>query len=88
MVAFLTGVTRSPFTSAILVLEMTDRHNVIFHLMAAGMTASFVSLIIDRHSFYDRLKVQYIHELHHETEIKKEVQPFEQAIDDSPGKSD
>ena len=35
MVAFLTGNT--PFTSAILVLEMTDRHNVIFHLMLAGM---------------------------------------------------
>jgi H+/Cl- antiporter ClcA len=64
MVAFLTGVTRSPFTSAILVLEMTDRHNVIFHLMIAGMTASLVSMLIDRHSFYDRLKVQYIHELH------------------------
>ncbi|HEX2898211.1 MAG TPA: chloride channel protein, partial [Bacteroidia bacterium] len=37
MVAFLTGITRSPFTSAILVLEMTDRHSLIFHLMAAGM---------------------------------------------------
>lgn len=66
MVAFLTGVTRSPFTSAILVLEMTDRHNVIFHLMIAGMTASLVSLLIDRHSFYDRLKVEYIHEVHHQ----------------------
>ncbi|HSC39205.1 MAG TPA: chloride channel protein, partial [Chitinophagaceae bacterium] len=40
MVGFLTGVTRTPFTSAILVLEMTDRHNVIFHLMLAGMIAS------------------------------------------------
>lgn len=66
MVAFLTGVTRSPFTSAILVLEMTDRHNVIFHLMAAGMLASIVSLVIDRHSFYERLKLQYIQEIHHE----------------------
>jgi H+/Cl- antiporter ClcA len=66
MVAFLTGVTRSPFTSAILVLEMTDRHNVIFHLMVAGMVASLVSFIIDRHSLYERLKVQYIQELHQE----------------------
>ncbi len=40
MVGFLTGVTRTPFTSAILVLEMTDRHNLIFHLMLAGMLAS------------------------------------------------
>lgn len=66
MVGFLTGVTRTPFTSAILVLEMTDRHSVIFHLMLAGMLASFVSLLVDRHSLYDRLKVQYIQELHHE----------------------
>jgi H+/Cl- antiporter ClcA len=66
MVAFLTGVTRSPFTSAILVLEMTDRHNVIFHLMLAGMTASLIATVIDNHSLYDRLKVGYIHDIHHE----------------------
>jgi len=63
MVGFLTGVTRTPFTSAILVLEMTDRHNVIFHLMLAGMTASLVALLVDKHSFYDHLKYQYMHEL-------------------------
>ena len=63
MVAFLTGVTRTPFTSAILVLEMTDRHNVIFHLMLAGMLSSLVSMVIDRHSFYDHLKYQYLREI-------------------------
>ena len=63
MVAFLTGVTRSPFTSAILVLEMTDRHNVIFQLMLAGMVAGIASLIIDKHSFYDHLKEKFIKEL-------------------------
>ncbi len=66
MVGFLTGVTRSPFTSAILVLEMTDRHNIIFHLMIAGMIAGLVSILIDKHSLYDHLKVQYLHELHRE----------------------
>ncbi|HVS97504.1 MAG TPA: chloride channel protein [Puia sp.] len=60
MAAFLTGVTRTPFTSAILVLEMTDRHNVIFHLMLAGMIASLVSLLVDKHSLYDHLKYQYM----------------------------
>jgi len=63
MVGFLTGVTRTPFTSAILVLEMTDRHNVIFHLMLAGMTASLVAMAIDRHSFYDQLKYQYLRDI-------------------------
>lgn len=63
MVGFLTGVTRTPFTSAILVLEMTDRHNVIFHLMLAGMVSSLVAMVIDRHSFYDHLKYQYLREI-------------------------
>jgi H+/Cl- antiporter ClcA len=68
MVGFLTGVTRTPFTSAILVLEMTDRHNVIFHLMMAGMLASLSALIIDRKSFYDHLKLQYLNEIDREEE--------------------
>jgi len=62
MVAYLTGVTRSPFTSAILVLEMTNRHNVIFQLMLAAMVAGIASLIIDKHSFYDHLKRKFIEE--------------------------
>jgi len=60
MTAFLTGVTRTPFTSAILVLEMTDRHNVIFHLMLAGMIAGLVSMLVDKHSLYDHLKYRYL----------------------------
>ena len=68
MVGFLTGVTRTPFTSAILVLEMTDRHNVIFHLMLAGMVSSLVAMAVDRHSFYDHLKYQYLREIVEEDE--------------------
>ena len=60
MVGFLTGITRTPFTSAIIVLEMTDRHNIIFYLMLAGLLSSMVSLLIDKHSLYDHLKKRYI----------------------------
>ncbi len=73
MVAFLTGVTRTPFTSAILVLEMTDRHNVILHLMLAGMIASLVSYLVDRHSLYDHLKYQYMHDVHDVKNLDAEV---------------
>ncbi len=75
MVGFLTGVTRSPFTSVILVLEMTNRHNVIFHLILAGMVASLVAIVIDKHSLYDHLKVQYIKELNtkEQTEMTEQV---------------
>jgi H+/Cl- antiporter ClcA len=73
MVAFLTGITRTPFTSAILVLEMTDRHSVIFYLILAGMIASVASLLIDEHSFYDHLKNDFLYDFKREAEedIKK-----------------
>ena len=66
MVAFLTGITRAPFTSAIIVLEMTDRHSLIFHLMLAGMVSSLISLMVSRRSLYDALKISYLEELHGE----------------------
>ena len=66
MVAFLTGITRAPFTSAIIVLEMTDRHSLIFHLMLAGMISSIASLLVSRHSLYDVLKVNFLYEIRNE----------------------
>ncbi len=66
MVGFLTGVTRTPFTSAILVLEMTDRHSVIFHLMLAALVSNLVSLLIDKQSFYEQLKEGYIEDVKQE----------------------
>jgi len=69
MVSFLTGITRTPFTSAILVLEMTDRHSVIFHLMLAGMIAGVASMIIDKKSFYDHLKHDYIREFSQQDKV-------------------
>ncbi|GAB3516613.1 chloride channel protein [Emticicia fontis] len=67
MVSFLTGVTRSPFTSAILVLEMTTAESIIFYLMIAGLMANLVSALVSKHSFYDQMKDQYLKELESET---------------------
>jgi H+/Cl- antiporter ClcA len=75
MVSFLTGVTRSPFTCAILVLEMTDRNNLIFHLMLAGMVASLAAMAVDKHSLYDHLKDEYIHQL-----IKEDAEEQENKL--------
>ncbi|WP_431210293.1 chloride channel protein [Puia sp. P3] len=80
MVAFLTGVTRTPFTSAILVLEMTDRHNVIFHLMLAGMISSLVSMAVDKHSLYDHLKYQYTHAVLSDSPIPQRSQTTSQHL--------
>ncbi len=75
MVGFLTGVTRTPFTSAILVLEMTDRHSVIFHLMIAAMLSNAAALFIDKHSFYEQLKKGYLEDSTEENSKEKAEKP-------------
>lgn len=69
MTGFLTSITRSPFTSSILVLEMTNSHNVIFYIMLTALFSNLVATVISRHSFYDHLKDQYLNEIH-----KSEIQ--------------
>lgn len=71
MVGFLTGITRAPFTSAILVLEMTDRHSLIFHLMLAAIISSGISIIVNRHSLYNILKVNYLYQIRRSNRINK-----------------
>ena len=63
MTAFLTGVTRAPFTSAIIILEMTDRHSIIFFLLLGAVLANVVASFVSKHSFYDILKENYIREV-------------------------
>lgn len=55
MVAFLTGVTRTPFTSLVLVLEMTDSHGIILDLMLAAILAQGAARLIDPVSFYEHM---------------------------------
>lgn len=56
MVAFLAGVTRSPFTSFILVFEMTDRQGAVIPMMAAALLASMVARLVEKESFYEKTK--------------------------------
>jgi H+/Cl- antiporter ClcA len=60
MTAFLTGVTRAPFTSAIIIFEMTDRHSIIFFLLIGGFSANVIANFVSSHSFYDQLKDLYL----------------------------
>ena len=63
MIGFLTGVTKTPFTSFILVVEMTNKHSAIFPMMGAALVAVIASNLIHRHSFYERVKEMYQDEL-------------------------
>lgn len=60
MTSFLTGITRAPFTSAIIVFEMTDRHSAIFFLLIASIFANLISTLVSERSFYENLKDRYL----------------------------
>lgn len=63
MTAFLSGITRAPFTSAIVVFEMTDRHSVIFYLMLGAILANSLARYMEPISLYENLKEAYLHEM-------------------------
>jgi H+/Cl- antiporter ClcA len=63
MIGFLTGVTRSPFTAAILVLEMTDRHSAIFYFLIAGLISNLGASLVMKHSFYDYQRISFLKQI-------------------------
>lgn len=71
MTAFLTAVTRAPFTSAIIIFEMTDRHSIIFFLLIGAIIANVVASYVSKHSFYDLLKENYVKEVLEEDQRAK-----------------
>jgi Chloride channel protein EriC len=54
MVAFLTGLTRTPFTSFVLVLEMSSSHEVILYLMLSSIVANLAAKLCFKDSFYEQ----------------------------------
>ena len=60
MAGFLTGVTQTPFTAFVLVLEMTDHHNAIFPIMLCAITADFSAKLLDKESFYEWSRVRFM----------------------------
>lgn len=53
MIGFLSGVTRTPITSFVLVLEMTDRHSSVFPMMLAAIFSTLGSHLIGEKSYYE-----------------------------------
>lgn len=60
MVGFLTGMTRTPFTAFVLVMEMTDDHRAIFPIMLASLAAELIAHAIDPESFYEWAKHRFL----------------------------
>lgn len=55
MVAFLTGVTRAPLTSFVLVMEMSNSHDAIIYLILSSLIANSISKLILPESFYEQM---------------------------------
>lgn len=60
MIGFLTGVTHTPFTSFILVMEMSDRHSAIFPMMVVALIANSTAKSISSRSFYEHVRDRWI----------------------------
>lgn len=60
MIGFLTGVTRTPFTAFILVLEMTDRHSAIFPMMVTALSAQSIARFLFPTGFYEQSKARWM----------------------------
>jgi H+/Cl- antiporter ClcA len=63
MVAFLNGITRTPFTSFVLVLEMCNSHDVILYLMLSALVSNLTARLCFKDSFYEQAAHDIIHKL-------------------------
>jgi len=60
MTSYLSGVTRAPVTSFIIMMEMTDSHQMLLPLMAASVIASAASKLICPTALYHALAQKFI----------------------------
>lgn len=78
MIAFLTGFMRTPFTAFILIFEMTDRHSALFPMMIAAVVSAGISRVLQKHSFYDRIKEDFLRS--HNSQTKPEPPKTESRL--------
>lgn len=62
MVAYFAGVVQAPVTAFVIVMEMTDNHDMIVPLMAASLLAAACSRIVCKKPLYRALADQFINE--------------------------
>jgi len=59
MVAYLSGVTRAPLTSFIIMMEMTGSHEMLLPLMSASVVANACSKLVCRPQLYHALSEKF-----------------------------
>lgn len=61
MVAYFAGVTQAPLTAFIIVMEMTDNHDLVLPLMATALAAHGVSRIVCHEPLYKAMAERFLH---------------------------
>lgn len=60
MVGYFAGVVQAPITTFLIVMEMTDNHEMVLPLMATALIATAVSRMICPHPLYSSLAEQFL----------------------------
>jgi len=60
MVAYFAGVVQAPITAFVIVMEMTDNHEMVLPLMAAALIAHGTSRLVCRHALYRALAETFL----------------------------
>jgi len=60
MAAYFTGVTQSPLTGAVIVMEMVDDHALILPMLACSFIALGVSRLVCKQQVYRALAVPFL----------------------------
>ena len=75
MCGFLAAVTQTPITAMIIVMEMTDGHNMVLSLMASALLASLVSRMISR-PLYSTMSLLMMRSLRDRTDPAPQPEPL------------
>ena len=67
MVAYFAGVVQAPVTAFVIVIEMTDNHDMIVPLMAASLLATGCSRIVCHRPLYKALADQFLDRIDRKT---------------------
>ncbi|MEE8288854.1 MAG: chloride channel protein, partial [Nitrosomonadaceae bacterium] len=60
MVGYFAGVVQAPITTFLIVMEMTDNHEMVLPLMATALIATAVSRIVCPHPLYSSLAERFL----------------------------
>jgi len=60
MVAYLAGVVQAPITAFVIVMEMTDNHDMVLPLMATALLATAVSRLVCHQPLYKELAERFV----------------------------